>query len=464
MNNNKQLEIISKIKERYKFLGIDDYLIKKILDKKYDDNNFEKNLNDCIINIIKYNLGISINDKKCAIKLNISKDDIIGNYINQYLKEHNNSIMNIFEIQKLSKFILYLEYNPTIDDYLLILKKNKKISNIIKYIVDSKTNNLIEDEIIINLIDAYCILNDVIVDLKQVEENEVEDYKSVSILDIYYNELSRISLLSKEEEIELVNRAKNGDEKAKEEFLNSNLRLVVSIAKKYKVKGISLEDLIQEGNIGLISAFEKFDLSKGFKFSTYAIWWIRQSITRAIADKYSTVRIPVHAYEKINKIKKASNQLIVEGKEINVKNLSQITGLTPDSIMELSKYYFDVTSIDEPIFEEEDGYIKDFLPSNDNTEDSVLNKLSSGQLLEILKKIGLNKKEIDILIKRNGFDCETMTLDAIGKEYNITRERVRQIENIALRKIRGSRFLSELSEFLGYPVENIKSKKEMKKK
>ncbi|WOC31195.1 MULTISPECIES: RNA polymerase sigma factor RpoD [Caproicibacterium] len=267
---------------------------------------------------------------------------------------------------------------------------------------------------------------------------------------VYLKEIGRVPLLTPEEEIDLAVRIKDGDEAAKKRLAEANLRLVVSIAKRYLGRGMQFLDLIQEGNLGLIKAVEKFDYTKGFKFSTYATWWIRQAITRAIADQARTIRIPVHMVETINKVKKVSSQLLhTNGHEPSADEISDELGMPVDKVREILRVAQEPVSLETPIGEEEDSHLGDFIPDDDAPapQDAASHTLLKEQLNEVLDT--LTPREEKVLRLRFGLeDGRSRTLEEVGKEFNVTRERIRQIEAKALRKLRHPSRSKKLKDFL----------------
>ena len=278
-------------------------------------------------------------------------------------------------------------------------------------------------------------------DLENDDTGDDEGGEDVNVVDdsvkMYLKEIGKIELLNAEQERDIAQRMADGDEEAKEMLINSNLRLVVSIAKKYMNRGLSLLDLIQEGNIGLIKAVDKFDYTKGFKFSTYATWWIRQAITRAIADQARTIRIPVHMVETINKLTRVQRQLVQDlGREPTTEELAKEMGMEPAKIREIQKISQDPISIDKPVGEEEDSHLVDFI-SNDELaapEEEVARILLKEDLIKALNS--LTERERKVIELRFGLkDGIPMTLEQVGKKLGVTRERIRQIEAKAIRKL-----------------------------
>ena len=283
-------------------------------------------------------------------------------------------------------------------------------------------------------------------DLEEVEEIKLDDPNILSYegpnaddpVRVYLREIGKIPLLTYEEELELSKRILQNDEEAKQKLAESNLRLVVSIAKKYVGRGMLFLDLIQEGNMGLIKAVEKFDYTKGFKFSTYATWWIRQAITRAIADQARTIRIPVHMVETINKLIRTSRHLLQQlGREPTPEELAKELEMPIEKVMEIQKIAQDPVSLETPIGEEDDSHLGDFIPDDDSPapHDSAAYTLLKEQLEEVMNT--LTPREAKVLKLRFGLeDGIARTLEEVGREFMVTRERIRQIEAKALRKLR----------------------------
>ena len=296
-------------------------------------------------------------------------------------------------------------------------------------------------------------------DLDNIEEIEIDDAKYASIIDeisvndpvkLYLREIGKIPLLTAEEEMVYATRALEGDEEATKRLVEANLRLVVSIAKKYVGRGMLFLDLIQEGNMGLIKAVEKFDVTKGYKFSTYATWWIRQSITRAIADQARTIRVPVHMVETINKLIRVSRQLLqTYGREPTPEEISKEMGITVEKVREIQKIAQEPVSLETPIGEEEDSHLGDFIPDDDvpaPAEAAAFSMLKE-QLVEVLDT--LTDREQKVLKLRFGLDDgRSRTLEEVGKEFDVTRERIRQIEAKALRKLRHPSRSKKLKDYL----------------
>lgn len=285
---------------------------------------------------------------------------------------------------------------------------------------------------------------------KQTEEDPADNLSTDDPVRMYLKEIGKVPLLAPEQEQELAKRMTEGDEEAKKQLAEANLRLVVSIAKKYVGRGMTFLDLIQEGNLGLIKAVEKFDYTKGYKFSTYATWWIRQAITRAIADQARTIRIPVHMVETINKVIRVSRQLLQElGHDPSAEEIAAEMNMPVDKVRDILKIAQEPVSLETPIGEEEDSHLGDFIPDEDASEPSEAASYSllKEQLMEVMDT--LTPREKKVLELRFGLiDGRTSTLEEVGKEFNVTRERIRQIEAKALRKLRHPSRSKRLRDFL----------------
>ena len=293
------------------------------------------------------------------------------------------------------------------------------------------------------------------IDLKAdlIIDDVPDESKDMSVNDnvrMYLKEIGKISLLTLEEEQELSKKVAEGDEKAKKRLAESNLRLVVSIAKRYVGRGLLFLDLIQEGNIGLMKAVEKFDYDKGYKFSTYATWWIRQAITRALADQARTIRVPVHMVETINKMARIERQMTLElNREPTDQELSKKMGLSVDKIAEIRKISQDPVSLETPIGEEDDSHLGDFLADERtmSPEEFATYEILKDELREVLDTLTVREKEV-LELRFGLFDGSSHTLEEVGKQFKVTRERIRQIEAKALRKLRHPSRAKKLKDFL----------------
>ena len=334
---------------------------------------------------------------------------------------------------------------------------SKEILDVLGDELDPEQIEKIYDALESNGIEIIEDTEDLSLDDLNINENSDDDSEpapdGVSIDDpvkIYLKEIGRVPLLSPDEEVDLAIRISQGDVAAKKRLSEANLRLVVSIAKRYLGRGMQFLDLLQEGNLGLIKAVEKFDHTKGFKFSTYATWWIRQAITRAIADQARTIRIPVHMVETINKVKKVSSQLLHQnGHEPSADDIAAELDMPVDKVREIMRVAQEPVSLETPIGEEEDSHLGDFIPDDDAPapQDAASHTLLKEQLSDVLST--LTSREEKVLRLRFGLeDGRSRTLEEVGREFNVTRERIRQIEAKALRKLRHPSRSKKLKDFL----------------
>lgn len=349
---------------------------------------------------------------------------------------------NTLNYQEILEYFDDMELTEEQMDKVIETLEHNKID--ILHIIENDTDMLLEDEEDI-AIDEEDEINLESVDLSVPEGVSLEDP-----VRMYLKEIGKVPLLTNEEEIELAKRIESGDEEAKKKLAEANLRLVVSIAKRYVGRGMQLLDVIQEGNLGLIKAVDKFDYRKGFKFSTYATWWIRQAITRAIADQARTIRIPVHMVETINKLIRVSRQLVQElGREPSVEEIAERMDMPLEKVREIQKISQEPVSLETPVGEEEDSHLGDFI-QDDNIPvpaDHATMVLLREQLSEVLAT--LTERERKVLYLRFGLeDGKARTLEEVGKEFNVTRERIRQIEAKALRKLRHPSRSRKLKDYL----------------
>ena len=361
------------------------------------------------------------------------------------LLELAKSKKNILEYQEVADFFADLELDADRFEKILDFLEKHNVDVLRISDKDNDDNLIIDDDDIDMELDT-----EEEIDLEKIDLSVPEGVSLEDPVRMYLKEIGKVTLLSSEEEIELAKRMEEGDEEAKKRLAEANLRLVVSIAKRYVGRGMQFLDLIQEGNLGLIKAVEKFDYRKGYKFSTYATWWIRQAITRAIADQARTIRIPVHMVETINKLIRVSRQLLQElGREPTSEEIAEAMDLPVERVREILKISQEPVSLETPIGEEEDSHLGDFI-QDDNVPvpaDAAAFAVLKEELMKVLDT--LTEREQKVLRLRFGLDDgKARTLEEVGKEFNVTRERIRQIEAKALRKLRHPSRSRKLKDFL----------------
>ena len=416
---------------------------------------------------------------KEKLKIVLSQRETAYNYITSIISTYSfDNLKKCFN--KINKLLQDTGLVVDFSTVKKILSDNKDVNKFVEEFVNKNIELIKEDKIekvcsnsfLLEFIEVYCNLNniknenidddkdDLYIQPKEVIEDfllQETTYESTDYLgetyDIYKQEFGDIPVLSPEEEKELGERLLIGDEEAKQKMIKHNLKLVISIAKRYLGNGLDFQDLIQEGNIGLIKAVEKYDVTRGFKFSTYATWWIRQSIQRAIPEQAKTIRIPVHYYDKILKYNRVRANFINEYyREPSTKEMADLLGITIEEVKKLERHsQIEPISIYERINKEDGSELAEFIPwEGDSPEDLALSKKTREELIAILDFAKLTKKENIVITKRFGLDGNSpMTLEAVGKEFGVTRERIRQIETKALNKLRKPKVLDKLKEDIG---------------
>lgn len=357
----------------------------------------------------------------------------------------------------LKNFVCDNDYFISSDMIEKLINENEKFRNAIEYIYeryfiqisDNDFSNF-DNKILVTSLKKYLTFSKeqllIIGDESEEVDYDDSDNNYEDGIKIYLCEIGKYPLLTADEEIELVNKIKNGDKNAREKFLNSNLRLVVSIAKKYHCDSLTFLDLVQEGSLGLMQALNKFDVSLGYKFSTYATWWINQYILRAIVDKGSIIRIPTHAYEKNLKYKAMYSKLCTTlNREPTNEEIAQKLNISKKELEDIIKYDYDITSTNTPVNEDQDSELGDFLPSDENIEKNVIDSLLHDELMDLIEIANLNDREKKVLLLRNGFiNNRAYTLEEIAFMFKLTKERIRKIEINALKKIRKTEKVSNL--------------------
>lgn len=449
-------EIIKKLEERYSFLDLNKAGYKKIVDKSIEECKNKNRFADVLIeNINAYILREFKREDKFY--------KIMSNYINQNININADALK---ELQKIVSFFDNLNYEPSTEN-IIKLFDNVIFKTLVGVVVEKNMSTIKKgnSQMILNgnagvvIIDTYCIENDILVD---EDVSDSKDYYSTDEVKMYLREINK-PLLTREQEVALAYKVREGDSKAKNELIEANLRLVVSIAKRYTNHGESLMDLIQYGNIGLMTAVDKFDVTLGFRFSTYATHWIRQGIERGLADNAKNIRIPVHMHEKVIKLKKFIRQYEYEySEEPSHEEMAAFLDCTLEQLDVVLSASSDTVSINSPVGEEEDMELGDFLVSeNEEPEEETMHQAMIEGVRKLIENVNLSDKEREIIILRYGLNGEEpQTLETIAHVYKITRERVRQIENSAFKKLRFSKSAREMIDFAISPSlaqDNIKS-------
>ena len=439
-------------------------IVRKAIEQSRTANKVDTNINDYIVNRVNNRVNHILEEK-----LNDTEKgfEIINKYINDSFKEVNDYNEAIDYLKKIDSIFRKCHYLPEPDLLIKLINENKLFENIVKTIVDKNRsiidngniNNIFNNETILLAINSYCLINNI--EVKEITYEDLDNINPNDELYLYKKDLSRFPLLSASKEYELAKKVKEGDKDARDEFINSNLRLVLSIAVKYRSSSLTLADLIQEGNIGLITAVNKYDPEKGYRFSTYATHWIRRVILSAILNKSRTIRVPINKLEKVMYFKKRFNQLSdTLGREPTFDELSKELHLGHDTVKEYYALIEDTVSLNQPVGDEDEIELGNLIPDGKESVDELAlkNELPAA-IQKLFDDCSLSDREKYILVKRFGLlGNDVCTLEEVGKSLNITRERARQIEARCLKKIRNSTYIKD---FLVYMDNADKSKNKL---
>lgn len=461
---NILLPLINRIYKKFDYIGISQNQFKKLIFNEINSSKKMYNGDISYNEFIKKRIEtIVIEEIKEMLKSSKSAVTIINNYINKNSKYFSTYDDSLKLLKKLDSFFELFNYLPTPDILLKIIEDNQLFSKSIKLIVNKHKREITSGDIekvfdngtIILIIESYCMLNSIEIKEKNYSDSSVDITDNI---DIYFLEAGKRKLLSREEERELAIKIKQGDAKAKELFIESNLRLVISIARKYLGRGLSFLDLIQEGNIGLMVAVDKYDVDRGLKFSSYATHWIRQGITSAIANKSRNIRIPIYMYGKIGIYREVITRLEEKlNRDPTLNEIANEMGISISEVSKLHKFQEDTVSINTLIGDDEDTELENFIPALEETpEDIVIAKTMQYEVKKLLYDCNLKQREIEVLMLRFGF-CggKPLTLEEVGQIFSICRERVRQIELKALSKIRRSKHIEAFVECMQNPDKSL---------
>lgn len=483
MNNIAKLDIndiynmfsssFNKIYKKYSFINIDRNEFKSMVRETINEtkNNYDgeieyekyliKALNRKILGLIRL-------DMKDQTKL----FDIINNYINQEFSKDidYNSAINSFD--KLENFLDLCECSLTLDIIERLVKENSLINKLLITIYEVDREDIFNDsyegtynDLVVYFIQMFCKVHNIKIKENEIKYSDMGAFASRSSTDIYLREIQNYKLLTREEELDMIKRYKSGEIEVRDEFLSRNLKLVVSIAKKYLGRGVALTDLIQEGNMGLMKALDEFDLSRECRFSTYATNWIKSYITRYIAGKSRNISLPNHFFYELGIFRKVYTNLEKQlDRKPTISELADKTGKNKDVVLRYFDYLNDTKSLSDKVGDEDDTEFSYFIPSSDESLETVAIKkdLSSG-LTELLNKCHLKPRELEVLMFRYGLNGDgPLTLEEIGRKYNLTRERVRQMESSALMRIRRSPYVKLFAEYTSNPAKSMENIKKMR--
>lgn len=468
----EQLKVsVDKVAKEYSYADISEEVLNSIVDESINDlilenqNTSKEKISKDFIKILKQNLDLYV------------KNELMHGHtkeiLNHYIDCHFNDKKDIQELDKLNNLLMKLDYEPDMDVYLELIQSNQKINSMVSAFVNKNFNTIkkgnlrkLVDENTAKFIEIYCMMEEI--DIEEQDNNldltDSEEFTQIDPVWDYLNEIGKIPLLTREEEIQLGYRIKQGDLNAKNEMIERNLRLVVSVAKKYRGRGLEFLDLIQEGNVGLMKAVDKNDFTKGFKFSTYAFWWIRQSIRRAIMNQGRTIRLPVHINVKIQKMINTKKELETElGRVVTTEEIAAKMKRSVTYIEFLEQVSNDIRSLSQKVDSDSEKELEYFIEDKKMKaiEQTAIDNDLKENLKKLMQNVGLSEQQIHIL-KLLYYD--KMTLEQVGNLYSLSKERIRQKKNQAIRKLRNSCKISEFAIYMDSPTkakQNIKGLKQL---
>ena len=470
------LPTINNIYQSSRYIGISEQDYYDLVIKEISNSKKTYNGNTQYSDFIKKKIRTSLSEQiRTLIYDSSTSFKIINDYINQKFSQISTFEDAIKYFKKLDSFFEIYNFIPNPDLLIELINKNKIFIDMAesifkKYnlqIISGNAEKIFDNPFLIFTLETYCMLNNIKIKQEETEEiYDVTEFETTDSEKAYLIEIGRRPLLSVQQERELAQKVAQGDSEARELFIESNLKLVVSFAKNYLNRGLSFLDLIQEGNLGLITAVDKYDVEKGYKFSTYASHWICQAITRAITDKGRNIRVSAHMYEKIRVYKKVVTNLEAKlSRQPTINEIANEMGLSISKVTKLYKLQSDTVSINTLIGNDEDEELGNFIPASEETpEDVVIAGTLQYQVRKLFEDCNLKERETEILMLRYGFnDREPMTLEQVGKKYHLTRERVRQIEATALRKIRKSKYIKVFADYMQHSEKSLESIEEFRK-
>lgn len=469
------MPMLDNIYQSFQYIGISKKEYYSLVQKEITDTKKELTESAAYPTFLEKRISFILNKKAEEYIINQNTSfNIINNYINQKMNQAKNYKTALKQFKQLDSFFSTHDFIPSQELIIELINKNEIFGNmtesILKHfyiqITSGNMEKVLNNNSLIYIVETYCMLKNI-----EIEENTLdmtvdkENNKIIDITDLYLKEIGKTALLSKEQEKELARKMAEGNEEARNQFTESNLKLVVDIAKNYLGRGLPFLDLIQEGNLGLIRATEKYDVNRGFKFSTYATWWIRQTIKKAIYEKRRNIKIPENIQMRLSQYSKVCNNLEIKlQREATISEIAEEMRTSVEKIIELQAMQSDTISINKLISSDEDIELDQFIAADEKTpEEIAISNTLSSQIKQLFEDCQLKEKEIEIIKKRYGFNSkDPMTLDELAKIYGVTRESIRQTEVKALKKIRNSKYIKAFAIYMQNPDEAIQNIEEFR--